>query len=81
MSEAALRQRLFKPKTKRAKRALKDRAPKIIEDPKRQLLLRGNKISPITKQLLKDLVKFFLFLIVCISKIIINGCISFYVSA
>lgn len=56
MSEAALKQRLFKPKTKRAKRALKDRAPKVIEDPKRQILLRGSKTSPITNQVLKDLV-------------------------
>ena len=56
MSEAALRLRLSKPKTKRALRALKDRAPKVIEDPKKQLLLRGTKISPITKELLKDLV-------------------------
>ena len=40
MSEAALRLRLSKPKTKRALRALKDRAPKVIEDPKNKFFKR-----------------------------------------
>ena len=56
MSEAALRNRFTNPKTKRAKRALKDRAPKVIEDAKRQILLRGTKSSPIINDVLRDLV-------------------------
>eukprot|EP01084_Bolivina_argentea_P276467 471734_1 len=57
MSEAAIRQRLAKPKTSRAKRILKDKAPKVIEDPKKQILLRGNRTSPIMNEIMKDLHK------------------------
>jgi len=57
MSEAAVRQKLFRPKSKRAQRALRDRAPKVIEDTKKQLLLRGSKTSPIINEALKDLHK------------------------
>lgn len=49
--------KLQKPKTKKGKRALQQREPKLVEDPKRALILFGGKTSQITKDVLSDLHK------------------------
>lgn len=49
--------KLIKPRTKAGKRALEKRAPKLVEDPKRALLVQGNKTSQIIKDVLTDLHK------------------------
>lgn len=46
-----------KPKTKKGKRALQQREPKLVEDSKRALILFGGKTSQITKDVLSDLHK------------------------
>jgi len=46
-------------KTKRGRKILDDRKPKIEEGPKRTLFLRGPKSSDDVRLLMKDLVYFF----------------------
>lgn len=46
-------QRVQRPKTHRGKRALKEREPKLIENPRSLLCVRGNK----TNQMMKDFMK------------------------
>ena len=45
-----------KPATKRGKRFLEKRAPKIDEGPKQTIFVRGNKTSDCVNNILKDLV-------------------------
>jgi hypothetical protein len=45
------------PKSKRTRRLMKKRDPKIIEGPKNTLIIRGQKTSDIINETLKDLVK------------------------
>jgi hypothetical protein len=45
-----------KPKNKRVEIALKTLDPKVIENPKKTLLMLGNKTSDIIKNVLKDIV-------------------------
>ncbi|KAL2628552.1 hypothetical protein R1flu_013238 [Riccia fluitans] len=47
--------RIVKPKTKRAKRILEKRAPKLDENPKRLMLLQGTKVSSLIKSVISDL--------------------------
>lgn len=47
--------RVIKPKTKRAKRALDKRAPKVHENQKKLMLLHGSKTSAVVKDVLTDL--------------------------
>mmetsp|Transcript_22064 Transcript_22064/g.61231 ORF Transcript_22064/g.61231 Transcript_22064/m.61231 type:complete len:328 (-) Transcript_22064:163-1146(-) len=42
-------------KTRRGKRALEKRAPKLVEDPKRLLVVHGTKLGPYLKDALTDL--------------------------
>jgi len=46
-----------KAKTQRSKRALADREPKLVENVKKSLLLKGPKVSEVVKQALKDMHK------------------------
>ncbi|XP_014212478.1 ribosome production factor 2 homolog [Copidosoma floridanum] len=48
-------ERVVKPKTHRAKRALEKKEPKIIEDPKQTIYIKGSKTSPIGQSCMKDL--------------------------
>ena len=48
-------QRVQRPKTQRGKRALKEREPKLIENPRSLLCIRGNKTNNTMKSLLKNL--------------------------
>ena len=48
-------QRVQRPKTHRGKRALKEREPKLIENARSLLCIRGNKTNNIMKTLLKNL--------------------------
>lgn len=48
-------QRVQKPKTHRGKRALKEREPKLIENPRSLLCIRGNKTGMLMKTLLKNI--------------------------
>ena len=48
-------QRVQRPKTQRGKRALKEREPKLIENARSLLCIRGNKTNNIMKILLKNL--------------------------
>lgn len=45
-----------KPKSKRIQRVLKERDPKIIENPKTSIALFGTKTSQIIKTVLSDIV-------------------------
>ena len=47
--------RTIKPKTKRVKRALDDKAPKLFENIKKSLVLKGKKTSEIMNHVLQDL--------------------------
>ena len=47
---------LRKPKTKRSKRFLESRAPKLTEDVKSAMIMRGGNTSQTVTQALKDLV-------------------------
>lgn len=47
--------RVIKPKTRRARRFLENRAPKLQENAKKTLLLCGTKSSSVLKQILSDL--------------------------
>ncbi|BBN07155.1 ribosome production factor 2 [Marchantia polymorpha subsp. ruderalis] len=47
--------RIVKPKTKRAKRMLEKRAPKVDENVKRLMLLQGTKSSSLIKNVISDL--------------------------
>jgi len=47
--------RIVKPKTKRAKRELEKRAPKLEENTKKLLLLHGTKVSSVLRGVLADL--------------------------
>ncbi|KAL3686711.1 hypothetical protein R1sor_013020 [Riccia sorocarpa] len=47
--------RIVKPKTKRAKRMLEKRAPKLDENQKRLMLLQGTKVSSLIKNVMSDL--------------------------
>jgi len=47
--------RVSQPKTRRGKKFLEERAPKITENDKKVLLIRGGKTSPVILQCLKDL--------------------------
>ncbi|KAL4529969.1 hypothetical protein Ndes2437B_g08502 [Nannochloris sp. 'desiccata'] len=49
--------KIVKPKTKAGIRALERRAPKIVEEPRRSLVLYGNKTSQIIKDVLIDIHK------------------------
>lgn len=49
--------KIQKPKTKKGKRVLQQRESKLIEDPKRALILYGGKTSQVTKDVLSDLHK------------------------
>ena len=57
MSHIELEKKLNPPKNKRKKRAMEARAPKVIENPKTQIVLRGTKTSPLVNDALKDLHK------------------------
>ena len=48
-------QRVVKPRTQKAKRALEDREPKAIENPKEALFIKGGKCPQRVQDLLKDL--------------------------
>jgi ribosome production factor 2 len=48
---------LVKPRTKRGKRMLEKRAPKLVEDAKRALFLYGGNTSATVKDVLTDLHK------------------------
>ena len=48
-------QRIQRPKTQRGKRILKEREPKLIENPRSLLCIRGNKTNNTLKLLLKNL--------------------------
>lgn len=48
-------QRIQRPKTHRGKRALKEREPKLIENPRSLLCIRGNKTNNTMKTVLKNL--------------------------
>ena len=50
-----IQQRIQRPKTKRGKRSLKEREPKLVENARSLLCIRGNKINNQLKSLLKDL--------------------------
>lgn len=54
---AAPSTKLIKAKTNRGKRELEKRAPKLVEDPKKALLLFGNRTSQVIKDVLTDLHK------------------------
>ena len=45
-----------RPKTQRGKRALEERAPKVVENTKTALFLRGGRTSEMVTQAMKDLV-------------------------
>ena len=49
--------KLVKPKTKVGKRALEKRSPKLVEEPRRALLLYGNSTSQLIKDVLVDVHK------------------------
>lgn len=49
--------KIVKPKTRAGQRILEKRAPKIIEDPRRSLVLYGNKTSQVIKDVLIDIHK------------------------
>ena len=51
----AVMQRVVKPRTQRAKRALEAREPKSVESAKRALLVRGHSCSEMVLRLLRDL--------------------------
>ncbi|KAF2351153.1 Brix domain [Trinorchestia longiramus] len=51
-------QRVVKPSTQRGKRALADKAPKIIENDKKTLFIHGKKTSPIGRDFLKSIYAF-----------------------
>eukprot|EP00873_Tetraselmis_striata_P021920 jgi/Tetstr1/442184/TSEL_030335.t1 len=53
MGEAATT--LIKAKTRRGKRILEARAPKLVEDPKRLLVAHSTKLGPVLKDVLTDL--------------------------
>jgi ribosome production factor 2 len=57
MTAVAEALQMRKPKTSRGKRAMEKRAPKVRENAKTQLVLRGSKTSPIISDVLKDLHK------------------------
>eukprot|EP00193_Tetraselmis_chui_P009408 CAMPEP_0177768912 /NCGR_PEP_ID=MMETSP0491_2-20121128/9999_1 /TAXON_ID=63592 /ORGANISM="Tetraselmis chuii, Strain PLY429" /LENGTH=322 /DNA_ID=CAMNT_0019285801 /DNA_START=188 /DNA_END=1156 /DNA_ORIENTATION=+ len=46
---------LIKAKTRKGKRILEARAPKLVEDPKRLLVAHGTKLGPLLKDVLTDL--------------------------
>ena len=48
-------QRVQRPKTHRGKRALKEREPKLVENPRTLLCIRGNKTTQTLKDVLKSL--------------------------
>ena len=48
-------QRVQRPKTQRGKRALKEREPKLIENARSLLCIRGNKTNNTMKSVLKNL--------------------------
>lgn len=47
--------KLIQPKTRRGRRALEKRAPKLVEDAKKVLLLFGNNTSQVVKDVVSDL--------------------------
>lgn len=47
--------RIVKPKTKRAKRALEKREPKLVENDKTTMFIKGGQVSETVSQALKDL--------------------------
>eukprot|EP00741_Cyanophora_paradoxa_P006500 tig00001003_g6291.t1 len=55
MSSAATQMQVRKPKNQRAKRALERRAPKLVENPKHSLVLKGKHTSGTITQVLTDL--------------------------
>lgn len=46
--------KIIKPRSKQGKRALEKRAPKLVENPKRALIMFGNKTSQVVKDVLTD---------------------------
>ncbi|PVU97769.1 hypothetical protein BB559_001931 [Furculomyces boomerangus] len=58
----------IKPKTARSKRALEKREPKVIENPKKTLVVRGSQTSLVIQNLLKDLLSIKKPLVVNLSK-------------
>ena len=46
-----------KPKNQRVKRALEERAPKLVENEKSAMFIRGGRTSETVTQVLKDLVR------------------------
>ena len=46
-----------KPKNQRSKRALEKRGPKLIENPKRAMFVRGGRISQTITNVMTDLVR------------------------
>ncbi|KAK9824979.1 hypothetical protein WJX81_002634 [Elliptochloris bilobata] len=52
--QAAELQRKLKPRSKRARRILEKREPKLVEDIKKALLLHGGNVSQVTKDVLSD---------------------------
>ena len=53
-----LRWSFSKPRTQRVKRALEERAPKLVENTKAALFLRGKTTSDVATRAMKDLVCF-----------------------
>lgn len=47
-----------KPKTKRSKRFLESRAPKLVEDVKTAMIMKGGNTSQTITQALKDIVSY-----------------------
>jgi len=47
--------RVEKTKTRRGKNFLEDRAPKLIENDKTEIIMRGNKMSEIVGKVLNEL--------------------------
>lgn len=45
-----------KAKTQRGKRVIEDKSPKVVENTKRALFIRGGRTSELVTQALKDLV-------------------------
>jgi len=45
-----------KPKTHKGKQFLEERAPKLVENPKKAMFIRGNKTSEIVVRAMTDLV-------------------------
>lgn len=48
------------PKTRKGRRHLEERSPKVVENTKRVMLIKGGQTSEVVSQALKDLVSVFI---------------------